>query len=137
MEDNLEKSDHNIKKSTHVSQDNLITKWVSYAKEVRDEGKTNLYVSLVAFDPQLNKDNVIDFKVVNDSQKKIIDEDMISILSYLRKELENDLITINISIVESKVSDVPYTPEEKFNEMLKKNNSLRILQQKLELDPDY
>ena len=137
LDDELETSEHDIKKLNPVSQDKLIEKWISYAKAVKDEGKTNLYVSLVAFDPQLNKDNVIDFKVVNETQKKIIDEDMISILSYLRKELENDLITINISIVESKGSDVPYTPEEKFNEMLKKNNSLRILQQKLELDPDY
>ena len=137
LDDRLENPVNGIEKSTTFSEDDLIVKWDSYAKDVRDKGRTNLYISLVAFNPELNRDNVIDFKVVNETQKKIIDDNMISILSYLRKELENDLIKIDVSIVETEENDLPYTNLEKFDTMLKENESLRILQQKLELDPDY
>jgi len=34
-------------------------------------------------------------------------------------------------------SDIPYTPKDKFNKMVEENPSLKILQQKLGLDPEY
>ena len=34
-------------------------------------------------------------------------------------------------------SDIPYTPKDKFNKMAEENPSLKILQQKLGLDPEY
>ncbi len=34
-------------------------------------------------------------------------------------------------------SDIPYTPKDKFNKMVEENPSLKTLQQKLGLDPEY
>ena len=47
------------------------------------------------------------------------------------------LIVSNKNITEDIKSDIPYTPKDKFIKMTEENPSLKILQQKLGLDPDY
>ena len=58
-------------------------------------------------------------------------------MDYLRTSLKNDFIELTTDITEDIKRDIPYTPKDKFLKMKEENPSLKILQQKLGLDPDY
>ena len=66
-----------------------------------------------------------------------MNENEIELLSYLRTTLQNDFIKVRTEMSEEIKSDIPYTPKDKFNKMVEENPSLKILQQKLGLDPEY
>ena len=51
--------------------------------------------------------------------------------------LQNDFIEVKTEMSEEIKSDIPYTPKDKFNKMIEENPSLKTLQQKLGLDPEY
>jgi len=124
------------KQSKEFSEEKMIEVWKDFSEKVKNAGKTNLYITLTAVLPTLSE-TTINLKISNDTQQKILDENEIELLSYLRATLQNDFIKVRTDISEEIKSDIPYTPKDKFNKMVEENPSLKILQQKLGLDPEY
>ena len=114
----------------------MIEIWKGFSEKVKEEGKTNLYITLTSVLPTLSE-TTIHLKISNDTQQKILDENKIELLNYLRTNLQNDFIKVKTEMSEQIKSDIPYTPKDKFNKMVEENPSLKILQQKLGLDPEY
>jgi len=125
-----------IKKSEEFSEEKMIEIWKGFSEKVKEEGKTNLYITLTSVLPTLSE-TTIHLKISNDTQQKILDENKIELLNYLRTNLQNDFIKVKTEMSEQIKSDIPYTPKDKFNKMVEENPSLKILQQKLGLDPEY
>ncbi len=125
-----------IKKSEEFSEEKMIEIWKGFSEKVKEEGKTNLYITLTSVLPTLSE-TTIHLKISNDTQQKILDENKIELLNYLRTNLQNDFIKVRTEMSEQIKSDIPYTPKDKFNKMVEENPSLKILQQKLGLDPEY
>ena len=125
-----------IKKSQDFSEEQMLQAWKIFSEKVKDDGKTNLYITLTAVLPTLSE-STISLKISNDTQQKILDENEIELLSYLRNVLQNDFIKLKTQISKEIKSNKPYTPTDKFNKMAEDNPSLKILQQKLGLDPEY
>ncbi|MGY8989541.1 MAG: DNA polymerase III subunit gamma/tau, partial [Flavobacteriales bacterium] len=124
------------KQSEEFSEEKMIEVWKDFSKKVNDEGKTNLYITLTSVLPTLSE-TTINLKISNDTQQKILDENKIELLNYLRTILQNDFIKVKTEMSEEIKSDIPYTPKDKFNKMAEENPSLKILQKKLGLDPEY
>ena len=125
-----------IKKSEEFSEEKMIEIWKGFSEKVKEEGKTNLYITLTSVLPTLSE-TTIHLKISNDTQQKILDENKIELLNYLRTNLQNDFIKVKTEMSEQIKSDIPYTPKDKFNKMVEENPSLKTLQQKLGLDPEY
>ena len=125
-----------IKKSESFSEEKMIEIWKGFSEKVKEEGKTNLYITLTSVLPTLSE-TTIHLKISNDTQQKILDENKIELLNYLRTNLQNDFIKVKTEMSEQIKSDIPYTPKDKFNKMVEENPSLKTLQQKLGLDPEY
>lgn len=125
-----------IKKSEEFSEEKMIEIWKGFSEKVKEEGKTNLYITLTSVLPTLSETTIC-LKISNDTQQKILDENKIELLNYLRTNLQNDFIKVKTEMSEQIKSDIPYTPKDKFNKMVEENPSLKILQQKLGLDPEY
>ncbi|MBT7726226.1 MAG: DNA polymerase III subunit gamma/tau [Flavobacteriales bacterium] len=125
-----------IKKSEEFSEEKMIEIWKGFSEKVKEEGKTNLYITLTSVLPTLSE-TTIHLKISNYTQQKILDENKIELLNYLRTNLQNDFIKVKTEMSEQIKSDIPYTPKDKFNKMVEENPSLKILQQKLGLDPEY
>jgi DNA polymerase III subunit gamma/tau len=125
-----------VKQSKEFSEEKMIEVWKDFSEKVKDYGKTNLYITLTAVLPTLSG-TTINLKISNDTQQKILDENKIELLHYLRITLQNDSVEVKTEISEEIKSDIPYTPKDKFNKMVEENPSLKILQQKLGLDPEY
>ena len=140
MEDNEEKNDFPElveKKSCSFTELEMRNFWKDYSEMMREDGKTNLYVTLSSFSPNLENERIIRLKISNDAQQKIIDENKIELLDYLRTNLQNDFVEIRTELTEEIKNNLPYTSNDKFTKMIEENPSLKILQQKLGLDPDY
>ena len=124
------------KRSKSFSLEKMQEVWNSFTNKIKEDGKTNLYVTLSSFDPIIIAETVI-IKISNDIQEKIIEENKLELMEYLRNNLENDNIEIKLEYTEEIKSNIPYTAKDKFEKMKEENPSLNILQQKLGLDPEY
>ena len=125
------------KKSENFTESKMREVWMLFAEKINKEGKMNLFITLTSSDPTLEEETLINLKISNDAQEKILDENKIQLMDHLRTSLNNDFISLKTELSEDIKSDVPYTPKDKFIKMTEENPHLNTLQQKLGLDPDY
>ena len=125
------------KKSENFTESKMREVWMLFAEKINKEGKMNLFITLTSSDPTLEEETLINLKISNDAQEKILDENKIQLMDYLRTSLNNDFISLKTELSEDIKSDIPYTPKDKFIKMTEENPHLNTLQQKLGLDPDY
>jgi len=136
-----EKEDDEKQRSSIIEEDfsetEMIKVWNDFANIKKEDGRTNLFITLTALPPNLKDKNKIEIKISNDAQQKLLNENRVELMEYLRKKLKNDTIEVVTFITEEIKSDIPYTPTDKFNKMIEKNTFLKILRDELGLDPDY
>lgn len=86
--------------------------------------------------PVIGENNVIQFYVSNELQKKWIEEKCLTrLLVYLRKSLNNKSVALNIEVIpEEKKENKLYMPEEKAKFLLENYPELRELQKDLNLE---
>ena len=125
------------KKSENFTESKMREVWMLFAEKINKEGKMNLFITLTSSDPTLEEETLINLKISNDAQEKILDENKIELMDHLRTSLNNDFISLKTELSEDIKSDIPYTPKDKFIKMTEENPHLNTLQQKLGLDPDY
>jgi DNA polymerase-3 subunit gamma/tau len=125
------------KKSENFTESRMREVWMLFAEKINKEGKMNLFITLTSSDPTLEEETLINLKISNDAQEKILDENKIELMDHLRTSLNNDFISLKTELSEDIKSDIPYTPKDKFIKMTEENPHLNTLQQKLGLDPDY
>ena len=71
--------------------------------------------------------------IVSLSEKAEIDEIKLELLGFLKANLENDFITLIINLSEEK-KNMLYTKEEKYQHIIKENQTIKLLQQELKLN---
>ena len=107
-----------------------------FVESIKTE-KPRLYSTLVSCKPALSGKETIEFELSNQNQHddflKNLKSDM---LKFLRDELLNDNIVIEINISEIEQQNMLYTSEERFKHLLSKNPSLGNLKQQMNLDFD-
>jgi DNA polymerase-3 subunit gamma/tau len=130
-----EEEDLSNKPVDEFSQQQLEEAWEKLADKNKNSG--NLFSALSKRTPQLKNGFVIEQMVDNKILENIISENKIDLLGFVRKELNNYQIQIEVVINENPSNDKPYTPEDKFNFMAKKNPEIINLKDQLDLYPDY
>ncbi len=126
--------EENPAEDLRVNPGDLKKSWLSFAESIREE-YPRIYSTLKNQDLEISDEGVIPLRMNN----RVQEEDFIravkpNLLSHLRKELRNAKITVQTSLVEEEESSQPYTPEEKFEHMAKKNPALKDLKQQFNLD---
>jgi len=136
-----EKEDDEKQRSPIIEEDfsetEMMKVWNDFANIKKEDGRTNLFITLTALPPTLKDKNKIEIKISNDAQQKLLNENRVELMEYLRKKLKNDTIEVVTFITEEIKTDIPYTSTDKFNKMIEKNTSLKVLRDELGLDPDY
>lgn len=120
-----------------VTQEMLEEKWSFYADLMKQSNKINLASTLLNRKPVLNEDLSIAFPIDNKVQEEEIKSEMSEILGFLRKELKNTNLRLQLSITRNEADKKPYTPSEKFKRMAEKNPLLHRLKQEFDLDIEY
>ena len=112
----------------------LKLKWLEYSKKVSENGNNSLSSLLEISNPVIFQKNKIIYTVPSKSNKKEIESDRENILKFLKKELMNDIIILEIVVDKSTGKEYYSTPQEKFDKLNKINPLLDQFKKDLKLD---
>ena len=133
VEPEIEKTEAAI--TTKFDQEHLLKVWSNFINFYKVKAPS--FASAIAkYQPELKDNFVIEYKVAN----KLIANDTLnvaSMLEYLKKELNNNQITLKPVIVEKTSKKVAYTDREKYEEMAEKYPGLVDLKERLNLELDF
>ncbi len=104
------------------SEEELLKVWKEYTAITEKEGKFNLFSHLSMVNPVL-KGTIIHLEYPNNTIKKDVERAQHSLLMYIKEQLQNYDITIEITVNETAEKKYAYTPFEKY-EKLKEINPL-------------
>lgn len=114
------------------TQEQMLEKWNEFANTYKEQPR--LYSTLIEHQPTLESDTVLKMVVNNLLQENAINEMKSDILIFLRKELENDKISLETEIQEVVSIKSAFTPAEKFRLLSEMNPTLGQLRQMFDLD---
>jgi hypothetical protein len=109
----------------------LKLKWEEFIGRLNDRPNLQSTLSRV---PRLEEDFRLFLEIDNSVQDDLINTIKPELVSWLRKELKNSKIQLNIKISENEKEKIIYSDSEKYMEMLKKNPQLESLKKKFKLD---
>ena len=124
--------------SSRFSQTLLEEKWNQFAELRKKEGKMGLHTTLTKTRPILNDDFSIEFIIDSEVQKIEFQTESQLLLDFLRSELKNGLIQLNLQIKESKSPKLTQlTSIERFFQMAEENPDLHNFKEVFDLDIEY
>ncbi|MBN3035814.1 MAG: DNA polymerase III subunit gamma/tau [Bacteroidales bacterium] len=109
--------------------------WMEYAGITRKD--QNMFTMLTKRKPLIVSGNEISFTVDNRIQEDDMKQRSTDLLGFLRKELHNHGIRLQVLVHEKPDQEKPYTPTERYRTMAEKNPALRDLKERLDLEIDY
>jgi len=122
------------KPTTSFSEDEMKRHWADFVKKLDDKGKKILASNLNADIPKLKKENVIWIELPNSTMKKEVEREQSLMLDYLKEQLNNFAITLQITVNEETSKKFAFTPEEKYEKLREKNPVIDLLRQEFDLD---
>ncbi|MDF9800303.1 DNA polymerase-3 subunit gamma/tau [Catalinimonas alkaloidigena] len=121
----------------HVELGQLRQEWAKFAEQKKLAGRDSAYMVLNQ-EVNLQNDGVtIPLKMTNTLQMDVLNEVRVELIQYLRKQLHNSQINVTAELVKDEKQRKLYTASEKLNYLMEKNPQVRVLKEKLGLDPDY
>jgi len=111
--------------------DDLKRKWKEFL--VRLDDRPNLKSTLSRV-PELGENWQLYLDIDNSIQNDLINSIKPELVSFLRRELKNSKIEFTTKVTTQVKNKIIYTDMDKFDEMVKKNPSLRALKQRFNLD---
>jgi DNA polymerase III subunit gamma/tau len=132
-----EKIHSNIGGNNSFSNEQLLNLWKSYAEKMKEQGKMHFYSTLIAHKPELKENFQINFTIDNISQEEDLKLEQTDLLSFLKKELNNNSISINVVLNQDEKKRKFFTSQEKYSRMAEKNHLIVRFKQELDLDIEY
>jgi DNA polymerase-3 subunit gamma/tau len=122
---------------TNFSLDALEIIWDKYANNLKEKGKTNLATALLSKRPVLSNETTIEFTITNKAIEETINEDKMNFLSYLRKELNNYSIQLNLVLSATEDKTNLYTATDRYKRLSEKNPFISKFKQAYDLDIEF
>ena len=114
--------------------DTLKRYWKKYSNNLSEKGNNSLSSLMEISEPSIFEENKILFNVPSKSNKKEIDLDRENICDFLKLNLKNDQIVLEVNIDESMNKEYYSTPQEKFDKLNEINPILNEFKKDLKLD---
>ncbi len=121
--------------SASFTKEDLDQQWQEYMAARKARGKDQEVMLLK--EPYTLDGEKVTLKLSNDVLKITFDRMKADLQGFLRKALHNTRIVLTATVEEIAAEDMLYTNKEKFMHLAKKYPPLKMLQEKLGLDPDY
>jgi len=123
--------------SRPVDIERLREEWAKFAEQKKIAGKDSAYMILNQ-EVNLQDDGLtVHLKMSNTLQEDVLSELRVELIQYLRRQLHNSQINVTGELVKDEKQRKLYTPSEKLDYLMEKNPQVRLLKEKLGLDPDY
>ena len=131
-------SEIKVSEKSEFTQNKLEEKWLEFAEIKKKEGKIGLFTTLNKQKPKLNKDFSITFIIDSEVQKMEFQTQNQFLLDFLRLELKNGQIQLNLEITKSDSPKLTQlTSRERFFQMADKNPDLHTFKEKFDLDIEF
>ncbi|MCW3082698.1 MAG: polymerase subunit gamma/tau [Bacteroidetes bacterium] len=124
-------------KADPFTQQTLEKVWVNYANELKAKGRANLGAALSNKMPVLTDGNKIEFTTNNKALEEAINEDKMNFLGFLRKELNNYSIQLELKMVETEDKANLYTATDRYKRLAEKNPDINKFRQAFDLDIEF
>lgn len=124
------------KRTDPFKKEDLLRFWREFAEQKRKEGKPQEALVLTQ-DPELVDELTISIKLNSSIQMDTVDRLKSDLMPFLRNKLNNDRLKLEAELDPDESKRLIYTPAEKFKYLAEKHPTLKILQEKLGLDPDF
>lgn len=112
--------------------------WRRFAHILKDRGEKTFYNALLKRDPIAKPDHLFVLELDNQAQLDVINNKISDLLDYLRNELKNYGIRIELTITTEQDNDVKYqTGKDKFTALARKNPNLHALKKMFNLDIEF
>lgn len=118
------------------TEESLLKIWDKLKDRYKDSSVT-VFTAMNTHKPQVGGANMIEVTVDNVIQKESIFEQKPEILSFLRKNLNNYAINLEVKVTDTPKVHKAYLPAEKFQKMVEKNPDVEKLKNDLDLDLIY
>ncbi|MBE9490965.1 MAG: hypothetical protein IMY67_11765 [Bacteroidetes bacterium] len=115
------------------TEEALIKYWNTFIKQLEQKGKHNL-ASILSIDIPKLIDTTIHLEFPNATNKVEVERQQYELLSFLRQSLNNYDINLSITVNEKLEKQYAYTAKEKYDKLLKKNNTIELLRKTFDLD---
>lgn len=119
-------------KTDSFSQEELTDEWRKFAYSIKNKD-LDLYSTLNANDPILKDNFRIELSIYNTAQKADIDTKKAELLGYLRKQLNNTVLNLDLVIDKSKAAKGVFSGKDKYKKLVEKNPSIDKLRKKFGL----
>ncbi len=129
---NDKEADFEAKRKKEFTQTDLKKVWLDFAGQFKNRPRyLNMLKSHI---PVLKEKNNLILKVNNRIQLQDLESKQREILNYLKDKLENDSLTLELSIDKDSPQKRLYTDRDKYNYLTQKNPKLEELRNKFDLD---
>ena len=108
--------------------------WNTYVEMIDKEGKKILGSALASDVPKLKSEETILIELPNDTMKKEVERDQYPLMEYLKQQLSNYYIALEVKVNEETEKQYAFTPMEKYQKMREKNPLIDLLRQELDLE---
>lgn len=119
--------------ATPFTTDRLIYYWYRFAQQLPRE-KSAIAGRLKGITPVLHDDWSIGVLVDNDMVEQYVHDLQVDLTNYLRINLRNDYIRLQIKVAEGTATRRAFSRREQFKDMLSRSRELRILSKELDLE---
>ncbi len=109
----------------------------TFAETKAAAGNKQLYATLTTCKSELNEKNLLTLTIHNEAQKEILQNIKQEFLDFIRKEISNSSVNLEIVITEEAPASKLYKPGDKFKFLSEKNPVLLELKKRLDLEIDY
>jgi DNA polymerase-3 subunit gamma/tau len=129
-------TEDNPKRSQPVTKKKLLQYWKEFADLKRQQGRQQEALVL-SQQPDLVDDHIVKIKLNSSVQIETVDGIKSDLMPFLRNKLNNDNLKLEAELELDESKPLIYTPAEKFKYLAEKHPKLKLLQEKLGLDPDF
>lgn len=119
------------------TQEQLEKVWNTYANELKAKGRNSLAAALMSKRPVMLNVASLEFTVNNKALEESINEDKMNFLGFLRQQLNNYDIQLQIVIAAAEEKTNLYTATDRYKHLAEKNPAINKLRQAFDLDIEF
>ncbi|RKS52924.1 DNA polymerase-3 subunit gamma/tau [Gillisia mitskevichiae] len=116
-----------------INEPQLHAAWDEYIHRLKNKGE-KILASIMETDMPKLTDKVISIELPADTMKNELERHTHPLMSFLKKKLQNTLITLDIKVNEQVAKKYAFTDMEKFNKLKEQNPLLEKLRKTFDLD---
>lgn len=112
----------------------LLNSWKKFQELTIKKGRKNLASILSISQPQIFEENKLTYTLTNNTNKLELEKSKLELVEFLKKDLKNDSISLEINVNKLKEKKFIFTPGEKYEKLKKINPNIEILRKEFKLN---